>query len=248
MLVELLSKVKAYRAQQTTELSDGYRQLIVALADGENIDAEQVAVALDAAGKSEDQLQSDVELLLQRREWARQIQAAGDAETTMRKAQAEIDKLVRDRDSYCAKINSKIDQLQASKADAERRAHGVHSARESLSGSCYDPVVLSREAEVSARLSDLVQQERDITRAIRQGEAMVDAIHRNIAGHERDYKAGFTPKDRQAAGVLIENAKTSLRNHEASNRRMKTQAAEIRSEITKLQDEMERLASQRLIP
>jgi hypothetical protein len=212
------------------------------------VSPEEIAITLDNAGKSEDQLQSDVELLLQRREWARQIQMAGDSEATMRKAQAEIDKLQKDLDAYAAKIAAKIDQHRAAFSDAERRAHAVHSARESLSGSCYDPVVLSREAEVSERLQSLVEQERDISRAIRQGEAMVDAIHRNIAGHERDYKAGFTPKDRQAAGVLLENARTSLRNHEASNRRMKTQAAEIRKEIGDLQAEMERLASQRLIP
>jgi chromosome segregation ATPase len=218
------------------------------LADDQDVSPEEIAITLDNAGKSEDQLQSDVELLLQRREWSRQIQAADDAEAVMRKSQAEIDKLVRDRDAYAAKINAKIDQHRAAFNDAERRAHGVHSARESLSGSCYDPVVLSREAEVSARLSDLVQQDRELVHEIRKAERTVYSVEAELERHQDAYKAHYLPADRAATAVMIENSKAAARNYRGHLRRLRDEHSELRAEITRLQAEMHELADRRLVP
>ena len=248
MLTDLLQRVRAYRIAQLVEITDHYRRLVESLANGEDLTTEEIGITLDNAGKSEEQLADDVELLLKRRHWAEQIQASEDAEKALREADRQIEKITGEMNRELAKFTSKLDQARAAKVDAERAIAIRHQARENLSGSCVDPVVLGRESEISERLRKLVPVERELAVEIRRAERTVHNIEADRERAERAYREGFTPADRKAASERIENAKASQRNHTANLRRLRDQAAQIRQEIGDLQAEMHELANRRLAP
>lgn len=165
-LQNIAGEVASIRASAAAD----YRQLVASLADGETIftvamvaeakaagklpkditTTADVLRAIDAAGKTLDQLGEDVARLIRRRELVKSIADRDAAEADRAKAQAEANAIVQERDAALAAFQSRINAAVALVEQATARVRAGKSAENELR-STADPAIKAALVELNAR-------------------------------------------------------------------------------------------------
>ena len=85
----LATRRKKNQAVESSAWSQ-YRDLLQQFVSGQEVDTQRADGIIAAAGKSEGELQADVELLAKRLEWHSQVEQAKDAEQQARAAERDL--------------------------------------------------------------------------------------------------------------------------------------------------------------
>lgn len=176
-----LEQIKNYRGQRQQEALATYRQLLRAIADDKPVKIEAVSVAMAAAGKTDADLQRDLDRYRQRKAWASKL-------TLMDKLEAERDaKLAED-----ARAEAKI---KAARLEYEREIHTlrptlqalhlelaqIEEARAALVRDCDDPTILVRERALAAEVKKLEVERASIDYELSGQRRGSPGYHRQIA-------------------------------------------------------------------
>ena len=223
--LEKLTKRKTEVAQKT---GGEWQALVIAVADGKQIDPDETLAALDRLGKSLDDLANSVALLNQRREWAKII-AAGET------AEADHPNLTRKIESEIAAFNLLEEKHEATlfpmtraRAAAAQSMVDATQAKRELQRTATDPIQLQAVQDADAAMTELQIERAEFDRDLRAKEdRLVEMSHQNdddLAGHVERLKSDIETMRAQAHS-FDERSKTINAECEAARAALLNSAA-----------------------
>lgn len=176
-MTSTLDRVAEEVADLKADAAADYRALVESLAGGEEVftaemvethtaaggKVEEVTTSLDvllaieAAGKTLDDLKADVRLLVRRRDLAAVLAGQAEAEEDRATAQRVVDTLIADRDAAVAAINLKINVAAVEVEQATARVREAKAARAELTATA-DPVIRQRITALNAKREPAVAE------------------------------------------------------------------------------------------
>ena len=247
LITFLRNRESTRRDEQQTAWSR-YRGLLERFASGDEVDSDSADLILRQAGKSESDLQSDVELLEKRIAWAAQLDDGAAAEQDGREAEAAIEKAQRAIDAAVRKYQPTIDAALAVKQSSQHRAAVASYARESLAGELLDQGLADRIKTLNSELRAL-QADR---RAIEERAAALNAPYwaRKIESHETAMESLSDLDNTSKAHHTKRIVEARARLEEASEkaRRFDRELASIQQQMTAIERELADCREAMLLP
>lgn len=178
---KLMSTLRTRRDAQAKATVSGYEQLVVALANGIDIDAAHADAILSAAGRDEPQLRADVSRIMNHREQAARARKLPAIRKAVEQSSAAVDAARREREEQLARLNAKVEQADAQHATALRAESDAADALTTVLASA--PAHLREAHEAAVRASNRakgdvhwLEQLRDGSpQALRQLRSLDDA-------------------------------------------------------------------------
>ncbi|WP_437201988.1 hypothetical protein [Planctomicrobium sp. SH664] len=131
-LNDFFVKLRKRRASEQADAEEVYQQLVLAIADGKKVREDEILPAIGDAGRSLEQLESDVDRLLRRREWSATIAEKPAVEAAIQKfsqrrtaAEEKMRQARRDHEAELAQIDSEILKLNARMAKIQDAYRGL---------------------------------------------------------------------------------------------------------------------------
>ena len=172
-MLNLLEMLSSRLAQKQRQQATGWSQFVGDVLDEKLRDADEILSGLERLGKSPEDLQAAITLLLQRREWAGAV-AAGDA------AEAEYPKLTQqaaDAEQALKKLIDAHHTKFASLGDKIERARNAISAgagaRRELLETCSLESQMAATADVDSRIAETQAAKSNVAKRLRDCENWV---------------------------------------------------------------------------
>lgn len=194
----------------------GYENLVADLVDNRSFEPEEIIEALDAAGKSADDLENDVEKLSRRRQLVRLVAEAPDFDHQIRAIRSERDRLDRELNAAAAIHKQQIHALQQREAALQSQLQQLESARRELRRTT------STEHRARAAALDAALAEADGRRKVAIAELK---LAREIVGEHEALAAAAT--DKKVAETHLQDAKNNARRVEKAAKALEPIAAEV---------------------
>jgi len=247
LITFLRNRESTRRDEQQTAWSR-YRGLLERFVSGDEVDSTEADLILEAANKSESDLQSDVELLEKRIAWAAQLDDGAAAEQDGREAEAAIEKAQRAIDAAVRKYQPTIDAAIGIQRASEHRRTIARYARESLAGELLDQGLADRIKTLNSELRAL-QADR---RAIEERAAALNAPYwaRKIESHQTAMKSLSTLDNTSRAHHTKRCQEARARLEEASEkaRRFESELGTIQQAIESIEAELADCRERMLMP
>ena len=247
LLTFLKSRESTRRDEQLSAWSR-YRGLLERFVAGDEVDSVEADLILDAANKSEADLQSDVELLEKRLAWRQQLDDGERAEADGREAEAAIEKAQAAIQKAVAKHQPTIDQALAIQQSSEHRRTIARYARESLSGELLDTALSQRIKDLNAKLRRLQADRRELEE--RAAALNQDYWRRQILSHEAA-KAKISTLDALSKAhhtKRIVEARARLEEASEKARRFESELGTIQQAIESIEKELADCREAMLLP
>ena len=161
-VTSLLEKIAGVHRQRQQEKHNTYRELVASVASGKEPNATEVERTLEAAGKSVDDLQHDVEAYQHRMALKAIVASVPKLESEQAKLRNQIDaadKVLEDAERQHDEVTSplyfRLHEIKEALSDAS-------SARRELFHTCDDPDLRSELAQLNAEITKLSQQRQEL--------------------------------------------------------------------------------------
>jgi chromosome segregation ATPase len=247
LITFLRNRESTRRDEQQTAWSR-YRGLLERFASGDEVDSSQADLILDAAGKSEADLQSDVALLERRITWRKQLDDGATAEADASQADAAIERAQQAIEKAIAKYQPAIDAALAIKQASEHRRTIARYAEQSLAGELRDTGLADRIKNLNRELRGL-QAER---RGLEERAAALNAPYwaRKIESHQTAMKSLSTLDNTSRAHHTKRCQEARARLEEASEkaRRFESELGTIQQAIESIEAELADCRERMLMP
>jgi len=233
-LMKLLDRIAGKQHERQESRNADYRKLVAQIADGEDPDPGFVDHVLTDNQKTIDDLRQAVELLLHRRE----LRETREKAATLAKDRERIEKEIAEADQLLeqaetqheettAPLYARIEAIKQASTEADR-------ARRELWETCAYPELKDRLVQVNNRFRDLDAQRADI-------ESRAADMRRFAEGDRQEIR--FVANKAQEE-ELSERAD----RYEKNAKKLEAEAAALRPEIGKLQQEEQRIRDLMLEP
>jgi hypothetical protein len=192
-MLGIFARVFAMQKQQDDAIADEYHSMLRSLAQGEEIDLEDVRRLTIDAGKSQEECDKDLETMQQRiakvakkREWI-EVQKATPA-------------LEQKRDALRAELNAVFERINPQLVKLEWDLHAASDAAaqclyidDFLNTTCLNQSLLEREREVGEQRKDLGLKKRTLVDDLTKAKQHESYFHARLEKYNR--KDGSKPKD-----------------------------------------------------
>jgi hypothetical protein len=194
MKMDILKELrKSVKENQAAELAKGwqrYQEILRRLVDGKKVDPAEVSTVLDAIGKTIDDLPGDVDNVKQRAAIKRRAANAEAAKPQLLEAQAQLDRLKKEREDFLAAIIPRIENAVAERDRLVAVVNGGTATESELLASCRDPglrqqlestddearALTTRESELAFR--NTRDRDGSYSEALAELERTKSALHR----------------------------------------------------------------------
>lgn len=170
-----------------------YRELLINLATGKDeIDPATAAEILEHAGKTETDLESDVQTMTKRIDWRTQFERGQAAAKELPAAEQKLAQCVQDFHEAQQRLQPLINAAYQEKQQIEQAWLTTSSAKKYLAGSCLDPDILDRDEVLKERKMELHRERTAIEEKVSGSIRTVIEIEREIekyAGDENKLEA-----------------------------------------------------------
>lgn len=154
-LAELIGKLRSKKQATERTAFQHYLEAVKDLASGVEIDFDEVGHYLEAAGKSETDLERDVGIQQKRLAWAAQMQANQQAVADRMASESELQVARQALQAAYDKLQPAVDLAQTRLNDANHRFLSTTQAESWLAEHILDTELLEREQAVSVKLQDV---------------------------------------------------------------------------------------------
>lgn len=249
--VSLLSFLKSReitRRDEQLSVWSRYRDLLQRFADGNEVDSVEADLILEAANKSESDLQHDVELLERRLAWRKQLDDGAKAEADAIQADAAIEKAQQAIEKAIAKYQPSIDAALAIKQSSQHRAAVASYAEQNLAGELLDTGLADRIKDLNRELRGLQADRRELEE--RAAGLNQDYWRRKIDSHQNAMKSLSTLDNTSRAHHTKRIAEARARLDEATekSRRFERELASIEQQTTAIERELAECRERMLLP
>jgi hypothetical protein len=156
-IAELQTEIRQHQAEQLSASWKAYQGLLRQLADGHKAPpAYEINAILESAGKSIDDIPTDLDTLKQRDTIRSRLAKADEARPKLLEAETELRSIKAQRDDLANELNARI-AIAADAVDAIRRtvsAGDTDTVHRELRDTCRDPGLRTRLEAVDDELRD----------------------------------------------------------------------------------------------
>jgi len=236
-MLEVLEKLTRRRQESRRQQAASYIELVRAIANEQAPPISEVDAMLAASGKSEMDLQRDVETM---RERLRLAEGASRV-VAIRVKVAEIE---RRHNENADKLRQKIAELESKVAETADELRSLNAeaapfedAERRLAATCIDPLVLEREAATMAELRRLNAKRQEAVEARRAA---------NVAYHRAQYES--VASDRNPSQQAVVEKRQAFETAQAEHDRHDERVREIDEAIKPINAELTRIHRAKLEP
>lgn len=250
-LAELISSLKVKRRTQERSAFGRYLESVRSLAAGAEADADEIAVILESAGRSEDDLSRDVQTQTQRLSWHAQLMQGRQAAADRASAEKDLARAQQALQEAIDRLMPAVDAAQSRMQTADQVGLYTQQAEHRLTETVLDAELLEREAAVVRQLSDVnaelnpLLQDRDHKRhSLGSAEFTLEKLRSRKEG---DWvPAGIAlyfhqPKDIRELAERVDDLRDQVRQLDSA---IQPRLAEQR----RLQSELARIHAEKLTP
>ena len=160
-MIAFLEKLTRRKIEVARKTGGEWQALVIAVADGNEIDPDETLAALDRLGKSTDDLAKGVELLNQRRAWSVLVAAGTAAEVEHPKIKKTIDAEVALFAALEEKHEQRLWPLQQSQTAAAFSMSEAAEAKRELLRTASDPLRLQAVSDAETKLTELRRERQE---------------------------------------------------------------------------------------
>jgi hypothetical protein len=246
-LAELIGKLRTQKQATSRTAFQRYLQTVKALANGSEVDADEVSDILTAAGKDEDHFEADVNLQSQRLAWHAQLTQNHQATQDRRQAELDMAEAQAKLQAAYDKLMPAVDHAQARIDVANQTALYTQQAEHRLTETIIDTELLQRESETSAKLSEVNAELKPllVDRSHKASSLMnAELVLRQLTGRNPDdWKAwGITSffhktQDIKAAESRVDDVQSELAQLDAAIKPRQIEQRRLQTELTDIHAE-----------
>jgi len=236
-VAEVFDKIDDAKLEKQRVNWNAYRDILIDLASGNEVDSQEVSIVLDMVSADRQQLTADVEKMKRRLE----ARAIFDRQSEILAAMEEAEQLHRKLVSEHVEVTRRLDPLikQAYSELAMRRAEldQVGFAESRLLNSCFDPVIEHRQARLQKRVKELQSEIERVTRSLEDHHKanLANAEKMLKLEKERAYRFSVGSSQNRAG---FEEAKKSAENYESAIPGLQKGVADMQRVLDGLQREL----------
>ena len=244
MISTLLEKIKSKRVEKFASVSEKYDSAILALAKGEQVDADALAEMLDELDKSDNALEVDIAAKQRRIEAAAELQRLATVAAKIPSKELELSKLNDEITSYVAarkpKIQALSEELKMLRLEVDRRGYFEHDLLNvgiPLSIAQRKDALAKRQATLSAMRARYLDQTEVAIRNLEAFEVRLKSVDDQIAKSTESHFTESLQKDRDGFQRRVD----SLTQQIAAWAPLKAEIEQEQSSITAESNEIRKL-------
>lgn len=166
-MIAFLEKLTKRKTEVALKGATAWQQLVADVVDEKEGDPDAVLLELDRLGKSTDDLAKAVELLKQRRVWAREVSDGVTAEADLTATTEQIQKLETELAGLLERHEAKLAPVEARRLLAIQRISSADSARRRLVETAGDPLLVQAVRDADANMASLRKDRSQFEQKIR---------------------------------------------------------------------------------
>jgi predicted RNase H-like nuclease (RuvC/YqgF family) len=151
------AKIKKMRTNWTA-----YKDILVDLAQGNEVDPVEVGIVLDMVECNREQLKQDVEKMKRRLEWHATAQAKPARQTAMDAAGRDYEAAVAEYKEATSRLGAIVSAKRSAMTQAEMLLGLSVDAENRLVQNCDDPSILHEEQQITRKRFEVIQKRREI--------------------------------------------------------------------------------------
>lgn len=194
----LLGTIKAKRQEKFASTAERYDAAILALAKGQEVDADSLAEMLDELDRSDSDLENDVEAKQRRIEAAAELQRLADVAKQIPSKELELRKLNDEITAYVAarkpKIQSLSEELKMLRLEVDRRGYLEHD----LLNVGVPLALAQRRQALKLRQDDLFRKQEEYRNRTESAIRVVDAARVRLEDTKLRLSRATIPYDIEA--------------------------------------------------
>jgi hypothetical protein len=210
-VMELFDRIAGKQRERRQQRVEGYREVVAAIAAGQEPDADTVERALAGAGKSVEDLKQAVETYQRRTALKATIAMEPKLEEERREVQQQIAAADRDLEAAERRHEETTAPLHARLREIAAAASDASNARNELFALCDDPDLRRQLDEVSAEAKRLRERQQDLLSqaAYLDERALSEREHadRELSEGDRDHRRAQAAGWQDQAEALRRNLK-----------------------------------------
>lgn len=160
-MIAFFEKLTKRKTEATRQGQTAWQELVIAIADDKEQDADNTLAELDRLHKTPDDLEAAVELLGKRRELAKQVTAGAKAEAEFQKINAAIDGEVAKFTTASELHDATMRPLIQKKEAAVTSITAAFDAKRQLIDTASDPILLLAVRDADAAMVELRREKSD---------------------------------------------------------------------------------------
>lgn len=240
----ILDRIRGNRRQVELTAGESYYHLVRDVASGIEVDADDAAIVIETAGKTDSDFEADVATMTDRMLAAHRLENRHIAERELRKAEADLQAAQAKLEAAVNKLRPVVDEAAARRSLYEQEILYGTGLEAKLMQSVLDPKVLAREAELVKRFNEVQAKLGPLEADYRRHAEWLTAARHNC-DHLRDQirksDQWNAPKQRGLSGKLeeaedrVESETRWCKSLEALVRPLEQERAEINRQRAELQ-------------
>ncbi len=249
MLSAILDRIRFKKRQFAMNSQEAYYALLKEVAAGDEIDADQAAITIDSAGKTESEFEADVSKMTERIGLASQLNRKKEVEKLVPKLEAEHEETKRNYDAAIAKLSPIVADAYQRATAAQNEQLQLMGVESRLIGTCMNPAIFEREAELLALRLELFEKRSPLAEDLRHAETYLRSAEIGLDGarqaktkHKNDLPS---QNEKQKA---INESLNSLEYREGIIRQLSNAIDQLDAELRPIDSEIASLQVRKLVP
>jgi chromosome segregation ATPase len=242
-MLGIFARVFAEKKVEDDAIADEYHSMLRSLAQGEEIDLDDVRRLTIDAGKTEEGCSRDLQTMIQRIAKVKEKQ-------DWTKVQDGIPSLQKKYDSLRDELNAVIARIQPQLIKLELDLHAASDPKivyidDYLNNTCLNRSLIEREKEVGEQRKSLGMQKRTLAEDLEKARQHLSYFNARLQKYE-NRKDGFKPKD--ASAVDQKELQASRAEWQSTIEQLERAIAAIDEQLEPVDTELTDIKKQKLLP
>jgi hypothetical protein len=251
---EVFDKIEDAKLEKQRTNWAAYRDVLIDLAKGNEVDPQEVSIVLDMVACNRQQLTQDVDKMKKRLEARAAVDRRSEILASIEAAEQRHQALVQEHVEVSRRLDPLIKAAHSELGMRRAELDTVAFAESRLTNSCFDPVIEHRQARLQKRQKELHAEIERVTRSLEDHHKRNLANAEKMALAERE-RAELFSTGRRPSQSGFKEATQSAENYESKIHVLKQAVSDTQQKLDDLKRERDQLAGewneiqrQKLIP
>lgn len=252
-VAELFSRIRRKKVEAEISSFGHYRSLLIALANGSELDSDEAEIVLQDLGKSESDVEQDVETMRKRLANAEKLSKKQNSAKVIESCQAEMAKANAEFQAVQEKHNARVAEISQKRKAAEATVIAADQARAMLLKTCINPEIKDRESELLAQRSSLAPRRKTLTDELNVFNAgslenNLSIAKQDLADFKEKLAGEFSEERKGACAIQIKRLSNVVATLEERRTRFNGELEELNQQASEINNELEELKQKKLTP
>jgi hypothetical protein len=243
MFAGILDRIRTKKKAMALNAQNTYHKLLKEVVSGKEVNTNEAAIVIDAAGKTEDEFESDVRTMEQRFTLAEQRKARLEVERTLPKFRAALEAANQAYADAVQRLQPQINAAYVALQNAENQQMALVYVDNKLNETCLDKSLLAREKELLASRMAIMQKRRPLFEDAEYAKQYLRTCSETVDSLVQNKKDESHP-DHQS----LRHWKSELAKQESIVSQLSKAIADLDAELLPINQELAELAEKKLLP